>query len=185
VLLRQVERALLLKTRANVVLTQGFELGPLLGASELLGETALRWNGTGPSGLLVLTAGLLVLTAGRRRVGNLTPLECLVEAVELRKNEFAVAFVLVACVLRLPGRRPGVRSFDKNRDVNDRVLVLLSTTIHELLYAIRSSTSFHVPGMVAPAQDTKRGEREKCRRERKEERGPGERRHTQCVCVCV
>ena len=33
--------------------------------------------------------------------GKLTPLECLVEAVELRKNEFAVAVVLGACVLRL------------------------------------------------------------------------------------
>jgi hypothetical protein len=34
-------------------------------------------------------------------VGNLTPLECLVEAVELRKDEFAVAVVLGACGLRL------------------------------------------------------------------------------------
>ena len=32
---------------------------------------------------------------------NLTPLECLVEAVELRKDEFAVAVVLGACGLRL------------------------------------------------------------------------------------
>ena len=39
-LLRQVELALLLKTRASVVLTQGLELGPFLG--ELLRETALR-----------------------------------------------------------------------------------------------------------------------------------------------
>jgi hypothetical protein len=94
VLLRQVELALLLKTRASasVVLTQGLELGPLLG--ELLRETALRRNGAGPS-------GLLVLRAGRRRGGNLTPLECLVEAVELRKNEFADAVVLGACGLRL------------------------------------------------------------------------------------
>jgi hypothetical protein len=30
-----------------------------------------------------------------------TPLECHVKAVELRKNEFAVAAVLGACVLRL------------------------------------------------------------------------------------
>jgi hypothetical protein len=66
VLLRQVELALLLKTRASVVLTQGLELGPLLG--ELLRETALRRNGAGPS-------GLLVLRAGRRRGGNLTSLE--------------------------------------------------------------------------------------------------------------
>ena len=36
-LLRQVELALLLKTRASVMLAQGPELGPLLG--ELLGET--------------------------------------------------------------------------------------------------------------------------------------------------
>jgi hypothetical protein len=92
VLLRQVEMALLLKTRASIVLTQSFELGPLLG--ELLGETALRGNAAGPR-------GLLVLRAGRRRVGNLTPLECLVEAVELRKNEFAAAVVLGACVRRL------------------------------------------------------------------------------------
>jgi hypothetical protein len=55
-------------------------LGPFLG--ELLGEAALRRNGAEPS-------GLLVLRAGRRRVGNLTPLECLVEVVELRKKEFA------------------------------------------------------------------------------------------------
>jgi hypothetical protein len=34
-------------------------------------------------------------------VGDLTPLECLVEAVELRKNEFAVAVVLKVCGLRL------------------------------------------------------------------------------------
>ena len=91
-LLRQVELALLLKTRAGVVLAQGLELGPLLG--ELLRETALRRNGAGPS-------GLLVLRAGRRRVGNLTPLECLVEAVELRRDEVEVAVVLGACVLRL------------------------------------------------------------------------------------
>ena len=76
VLLRQVELALLLKTRAGVVLAQGLELGPLLG--ELLRETALRLNGAGPS-------GLLVLRAGRRRGGNLTLIECLVESVELRK----------------------------------------------------------------------------------------------------
>ena len=74
-LLRQLELALLLKTHASVVLTQGLELGPLLG--ELLRETALRRNGAVPS-------GLLVLRAGRRRGGNLTLLECLVEAVLLR-----------------------------------------------------------------------------------------------------
>ena len=92
-LLRQVELALLLRTRASVVLTQGLELGPVLG--ELLREAALRRNGAGP------TSGLLVLRAGRRRVGNLTPLECLVEAVELRKDEFFVAVVLGACGMRL------------------------------------------------------------------------------------
>ena len=92
-LLRQVELALLLITRASVVLTPGLELGPVLG--ELLREAALRRNGAGP------TSGLLVLRAGRRRVGNLTPLECLVEAVEVRKDEFAVAVVLGACELRL------------------------------------------------------------------------------------
>jgi len=93
VLLRQVELALLLRTRASVVLTQGLELGPVLG--ELLREAALRRNGAGP------TSGLLVPRAVRRRVGNLTPLECLVEAVELRKDNFAVAVVLGACGLRL------------------------------------------------------------------------------------
>jgi hypothetical protein len=77
VLLRQVELALLLKTRARVALAEGLVLGPFLG--ELLGETALRLKGPGPSGL--------VLRAGRRRGGNLTPLECLVEAVELRKKQ--------------------------------------------------------------------------------------------------
>ena len=79
-------------------------MGPLFG--DLLGETALRRSGAGPS-------GLLVLRAGRPRVGNLTPLECLVEAVELRKNQFAVAVVLGACGLRLrvcarAGRRHGL-----------------------------------------------------------------------------
>jgi hypothetical protein len=77
VLLRQVELALLLKTSARVALAEGLVLGPFLG--ELLGETALRRNWAGPSGL--------VLRAGRRRGGNLTPLECLVEAVELRKKQ--------------------------------------------------------------------------------------------------
>jgi hypothetical protein len=87
VLLRQVELALLLKTRASagVVLTKGLELGPVLG--ELLRDAALRRNGAGP------TSGQLVLRAERRRMGNLTPLECLVEAVELRKDEFAAAVV--------------------------------------------------------------------------------------------
>ena len=50
VLLRQVELVMLLKTCANKVLTQGLELGPLLG--ELLRETVLQQNGSGPSGLL-------------------------------------------------------------------------------------------------------------------------------------
>jgi hypothetical protein len=47
VLLRQVELALLLKTRASVVLTHVLELGTLLG--ELLRETALLRIGAGPS----------------------------------------------------------------------------------------------------------------------------------------
>jgi len=63
VLLRQVELALLLKTRAIIMLVQGPELGPVLG--DLLGETVLRLNGAGPS-------GLLVLGAGRHLVGNMT-----------------------------------------------------------------------------------------------------------------
>ena len=78
---------------SNRVLTQVLELGPVLG--ELVRDAALRRNGAGP------TSGLLVLRAGRRRVGNLTPLECLVEAVELRKNELPDAVVLGACGLRL------------------------------------------------------------------------------------
>ena len=72
------------------MLTQGLELGPLLG--ELLRATALRRNGSGLK---------LVGCCSRRRVGNLTPLECLMEAVELRKNEFAVAVVLGAWALML------------------------------------------------------------------------------------
>jgi hypothetical protein len=43
----------------------------------------------------------VVLRAGRRRGGNLVSLECLMEAVELRENQLAVAVVLGACVLRL------------------------------------------------------------------------------------
>ena len=92
VLLGEMELALLLKTPASLVLTQGLELGPLLG--KLQRETALRRKGAGPS-------RLLVLRAVKRRGGNLTPLECLVEAVELRKNEFVVAVVLAGCGLRL------------------------------------------------------------------------------------
>ena len=87
-----MELALLLKTRARVALAEGLVLGPFIG--ELLGETALRRNGPGPS-------GLLVLRAGRRQGGNLTQIECLVEAVELLKDEFVVAVVLGACGLRL------------------------------------------------------------------------------------
>ena len=41
-LLRPLELALLLNTRASVVLTQGLDLGPLL--DELLRETTLRRN---------------------------------------------------------------------------------------------------------------------------------------------
>ena len=91
-LVRQVELALLLKMRASEVLTQVLELGPVLG--ELLREAVLRRNGAGP------TSGLLVLRAVRRRAGKLTQLECLVEEVELWKDEFAVAVVLGACGLR-------------------------------------------------------------------------------------
>ena len=91
VLLSQAELALLLKTSARVALAEGLVLGPFLG--ELLGETANRRNGPGPSGL--------VLRTRRRRGGNLTPLECLVEAVELRKDEFAVAVVLGVCGLSI------------------------------------------------------------------------------------
>jgi hypothetical protein len=90
--LGELELALLLKARAGVALTRGLELGPV--RAQLLRETALRRNWDGPS-------GLLVLRAGRRRGGNLTPLECLVEAVELRKDEVAGAVVLGACELRL------------------------------------------------------------------------------------
>jgi hypothetical protein len=84
---RQVELTLPLKTRDGVGLTQGLELGPVL--AQLLSETALRRNGGGP-------IGLLVLRAGRRRGVILTPLECLVEGVELRKNQSAGAVVLGA-----------------------------------------------------------------------------------------
>ena len=35
-------------------------------------------------------------------MGNLTPLECLVEAVELREDQFAVAVVLGVCGLEAP-----------------------------------------------------------------------------------
>ena len=62
---------------------------------ELLCDAKLRRNGAGP------TSGQLVLRSGRRRVGNLTPLECLVKVVELWKDEFAVAVVLGACGLML------------------------------------------------------------------------------------
>jgi hypothetical protein len=54
VFLGEMERALLLQTRAGVALTQGLELEPVLAQS--LRETALRRNGAGPSGLLVLRA---------------------------------------------------------------------------------------------------------------------------------
>jgi hypothetical protein len=59
VILGQVELVILLKTRACVALVGGLVLGPFLG--EMLGETVLRQNGPGPSGL--------VLRAGRRRGG--------------------------------------------------------------------------------------------------------------------
>ena len=88
-----MEQTLLLKTRASVVLKQGLEFGPVLG--ELLHGSTSLLNGSGP------TSGLLVLRAGRLWVGNLTLLECLVEEVELWKDEFAMAVVLGACGLRL------------------------------------------------------------------------------------
>ncbi len=44
-------------------------------------------------------SGVMVLRAGRRRVGHL---ECLVDAVELRKNEFAIAVFLLAPSSGLP-----------------------------------------------------------------------------------
>jgi hypothetical protein len=40
-------------------------------------------------------AGPSELVLERRQGENLTPLECLVEAIELRKDEFAVAVVIV------------------------------------------------------------------------------------------
>jgi hypothetical protein len=43
----------------------------------------------------------MVLRAGKRRGGNLTPLECHVEAVELRKTDSAGAVVLEALRARL------------------------------------------------------------------------------------
>ena len=51
----EVELALLRKTRAGVVLTQSFELGPVL--AQLLRETALRRNCGWPIGPLALGAG--------------------------------------------------------------------------------------------------------------------------------
>ena len=47
-LLRHVQLAVLLKTRANVSLTQGLELGPVCG--ELLRKMPLRWDWARPSG---------------------------------------------------------------------------------------------------------------------------------------
>jgi hypothetical protein len=92
VFLGEVKLALLLEAHAGIALTQGLAGGPVLG--QLQRETLLCGNGGGP-------IGLLVLTAGRRRKGDLAALEGLVEAVELRKDQFAVAVVLGACVLRL------------------------------------------------------------------------------------
>jgi hypothetical protein len=93
VLLGEVELALLLEVRAGVALTQDRELGPV--GAKLLRETPLCGNGVGP-------IGLLVLRAGGCWGGNLTPLQCHVDA-ELRKKGFAVSVVLGACVLRLRG----------------------------------------------------------------------------------
>jgi hypothetical protein len=52
VFLGEVKLALLFEARAGISLTQGLEGGPVLG--QLLRETALRGNGGGPVGLLVL-----------------------------------------------------------------------------------------------------------------------------------
>ena len=52
--LGEVKLALLFEARAGISLTQGLEGGPVLG--QLLRETALRGNGGGPVGLLVLRA---------------------------------------------------------------------------------------------------------------------------------
>jgi hypothetical protein len=82
---RKTERALGLRLRNS---PQYIEVDPerrRFGRSE---------NGVGP-------IGLRVLSAGGCRGENLTPLECLVEAFELRKKVFTVAVVLGACVLRL------------------------------------------------------------------------------------
>ena len=87
VLLRHVQLALLREPRASVPLTQDLELRPVCG--ELLRETPLRRDGARRS-------GLLVLGAGRRRGSNLSPLVCLVEAFQLRKDEGARAGVLGA-----------------------------------------------------------------------------------------
>ena len=87
VLLGYVYHALLLVPRASVPLTQGLELGPVRG--ELLRETPLRRDGARRS-------LLLVLGTGRRRKSILPPLVCLMEAVELRKDEGARTGVLGA-----------------------------------------------------------------------------------------
>ena len=73
VLLRHVQHALLLEPCARVPLTQDLELGPVY--CELLHEMQLRLDGARRS-------GLLVLGTGRHRESNLSPLVCLVEAVE-------------------------------------------------------------------------------------------------------
>ncbi len=63
------------------------------------------------------------------RVGNLTPLECLVEVVELQKDEFAVVVVLGACGLRLrvcaciAAALPPAPSNDTNPQVANLTLV--------------------------------------------------------------
>ena len=79
-LLRQVQHTLLLEPRAGVPLTQGLELRPV--CDELLRETPLRWDGARRS-------RLQVLGSRRRRKSILPPLVCLMEAVELRKDEGA------------------------------------------------------------------------------------------------
>jgi hypothetical protein len=82
---------------------RGFRSRSLAMSLSACQESSRAFISTGrlDSGTVALCFWLLVLRAGRCRVGNLTPLECLVEVVELRKNEFAVAVVLGACGLRL------------------------------------------------------------------------------------
>jgi hypothetical protein len=86
VLLRHVQLALLLEPRASVPLTQDLELGPV--CSELLRETPLRRDGARRSELLVLGAGSC-------RGRNMSPLVCLVEAINTVSIPSRIIMVLV------------------------------------------------------------------------------------------